>query len=84
MKVQISIDDGLMKRVDDFADENYMNRSWLFSMAVTQYINQNAAFKALQDLAVSMRKIADNGAIDDETRAELEDFERFAKMLVGK
>ncbi len=84
MKVQISIDDDLMRQVDEFADENYMNRSWLFSMAVTQYINQNAAFRAIQDLAVSMRKIADSGKIDNDTREELEDFERFAKMLVGK
>lgn len=84
MKVQISIDDDLMRQVDDFADENYMNRSWLFSVAVTQYINQNYAFKAIQDMALSMRKIADTGKVDADTIAQLEDFERFAKFLVNK
>lgn len=84
MKVQISIDDDLMRQVDDFADENYMNRSWLFSIAVTQYINQNAAFKAIQDMALSMRKIADTGKVDAETIEQLEDLERFAKFLVNK
>lgn len=84
MKLQISIDDDLMKKVDDFVDENFLNRSWLFSMAVTQYINQNSVCRAIQDIALSMRKIADSGKVDAETRSELEDFERFAKMLVGK
>lgn len=84
MKVQISIDDDLMRQVDDFADENFMNRSWLFSVAVTQYINQNAAFKAIQDMALSMRKIADTGKVDAETIEQLEDLERFAKFLVNK
>lgn len=84
MKVQLSIDDDLMRQVDDFADENYMNRSWLFTLAVSQYINQNAAFKAIQDMSFSLRKIADNGKVDAETMRELEDFGRFAKMLIGK
>lgn len=84
MKVQITLDDALMERVDTYADENYMSRSGLVSLAVTQYLNSADVTKAIKDMALCMRKIADTGNIDDEIREELEDFERIAKMLVGR
>lgn len=84
MKVQITCDDDLMKRVDAFADENYMSRSGLFALAVTQYINAQEVTQAIKDMAVAMKKIADTGKVDHETMEQLEDFERLSKMLVIK
>lgn len=81
MKVNITLDDELMKRLDDYADRNYMSRSGLMSLAVTQYLNANEMILAVKDMALCMRKIADTGTIDHETMEQLEDFERFAKML---
>ena len=40
MKVNITLDDELMARVDRYADENYMSRSGLISLATTQFLNQ--------------------------------------------
>lgn len=84
MKVQITLDDTLMKRVDAYADENYMSRSGLLSLAVTQYLNAAEVTKVIKEMAVCMRKIADNGTVDHETMEQLEDFERLSKMLVMK
>lgn len=84
MKVQITLDDALMERLDAYADENYMSRSGLVSLAVTQYLNANDVTKAVKEMAVCMRKIADNGIVDHETMKQLEDFERLSKILVGK
>lgn len=84
MKVQITCDDELMKRVDAFADENYMSRSGLFSLAVAQYINAQEVTKAIKEMAVAMKKIADTGKVDHETMEELEDFQRLANMLQMK
>lgn len=81
MKVNITLDDELMKRLDDYADRNYMSRSGLMSLAVTQYLNANEMILAVKDMALCMRKIADTGTVDHETMEQLEDFERFAKML---
>lgn len=83
MKVQISLDDDLMKRVDAYADANYMSRSGLVSLSVTKYLNEAEAFKAIKIMAVAMRKIADTGKVDKETMRQLEDFERLSKMLMG-
>jgi metal-responsive CopG/Arc/MetJ family transcriptional regulator len=81
MKVNITLDDDLMKRIDDYADRNYMSRSGLMSLAATQYLNTNEMTLAIKDMAVSMRKIADTGKIDHATMEQLEDFERLAQML---
>lgn len=81
MKVNITLDDELMHRLDNFADKNYMSRSGLVSLAVTQYLNSNEMILAVKDMALCMRKIADTGVVDHDTMEQLEDFERFAKML---
>jgi metal-responsive CopG/Arc/MetJ family transcriptional regulator len=83
-KLNISVDDELLRRVDDYADEHYMNRSAVFSLAATQLLNSERAVKAVFDIALSMRKIADSGCISDEDKQKLSEFETFAKVLTGK
>lgn len=84
MKVQITLDDALMQRVDAYADQNYMSRSGLLSLAVTQYLNAADVSLAVKEMALAMRKIADNGTVDHETMKQLEDFERLSKMLISR
>ena len=83
MKITISLDDDLVKRADNYADENYMSRSGLISLSLTQYLNSADVTKAVKDLAFAMRKIADNGVVDEDTQRQLEDFERLSKILVS-
>ena len=83
IKVNVTLDEELMRRVDEYAEENYLNRSSLVSLATTQFRNAADVTKAIRDMAFAMRKIADNGEIDDESRRQLEDFERLSRMLVG-
>ena len=81
MKVNITLDDELMNRLDEYADRNYMSRSGLVSLALTQYLNSNEMVLAVKDMALCIRKIADTGKLDHETIEKLEDFERFSKLL---
>lgn len=83
MKVNVTLDDELLSRIDSYADKNYMSRSGLISLACTQFLVQAEAQLAIKEMAVAMRKIADTGKIDDVARSQLEDFERIAKMLTG-
>lgn len=84
MKINISIDDELLKRIDTQADESYMSRSGLISYACAQYINQVELMRAIKDLSITMRKIADTGEIDEDVKAQLEDFERVSRLFSGK
>lgn len=83
MKVQISLDDNLVSRIDNYADANYMSRSGLISFATVQFLNQAEVMTMVKDMSIAMRKIADKGTLDHETMEQLEDFERLAKMLTG-
>lgn len=75
-KIQISVDDDLLKRVDDFSEKVYMSRSGLFSLAVNDYINSREFIFYCRDLAVSLKKIADSDKVSQE---DLEEF----KTMVG-
>lgn len=81
MKVNITLDDQLMKRVDEYADQNYMSRSGLISLATTNFLNAADVTTAIKDMAFALRKIADNNAVDSETLERLEDCERLLKLL---
>ena len=81
MKVNITLNDELMERVDEFAEQNYMTRSGLISFAVTQFLNGQQMMSALQEMTLCMRKIADTGIVDGDNMKKLEDMERFMKMV---
>lgn len=83
MKVQLSLNDGLASRMDEYAEENYLSRSGLVTIAVTQYLNQMQVISAVKEMSLAMRKIADKGNVDEVTMEQLEDFERISKMLIG-
>lgn len=81
MKVGITLDDKLLQRIDAYADENYMSRSGLLSLAATQFLNAADVSQAIKNLSLAMRKIADTGKLDHDTIEQLEDFERLAKFI---
>lgn len=84
VKVNVTLDEELLQRIENYADENYLTRSGLISLAASQFLLQAEASRAVVDLSLAMRKIADSGTIDEEQQKELEYFERFARMLSGK
>ena len=83
VKINITLDEELMRRIDEYAEENYLNRSSLISLATTQFLNAADVTKAIRDLSFCVRKIADTGVIDEESRRQLEDFERLSRLLSG-
>lgn len=81
-KIMVSIDDNLLARIDNYADNNYMSRSGLLTLSVNNYLNSVEAISVIKEMGLTLRKIADNGNIDHETMERLEDFERFSKVLM--
>lgn len=81
MKLQVSLNDTLVARIDKVAKENYMSRSGLISQATSTYLGQLEMVIAVRDLSLAMNKIADKGEIDPETKEKLEDFTRLANLL---
>lgn len=81
MKVNVTLNDELLKRIDSFAEENFMTRSGLISVAVSQYLSGHAVTGALKELAICMRKIADSNEMDEESMQKLEEFRTLVKYL---
>jgi len=83
-KVNVTLDENLLERARNFADENYLSFSGLMSLSLTQYLNQNDVVRAVQEISLAMRKIADNKTLTEDEINNLKDFENFSKMLIGK
>ena len=83
MKLGISLDDNLVARIDSYVSSNYISRSGLISLACTQFLNANEVVVAVKELSLAMRKIAESGSIDVDTRKKLEDFERLSQFLLS-
>lgn len=81
MKLTISMDEGLAKRIDEYAKDNYGSRSGTISIACNQFLNAAEATKAIKVMSLAMRKIADTGVIDKEQQTILQDFERLVMMM---
>lgn len=80
-KVQVSIDDKLLARIDDYADNNYISRSGLISMGMNEYLNSKEVMLLVKNIGIAVQKIADQGSVDDETMQEIEDFEKLCKLV---
>lgn len=83
MKINITMKDELIKRVEEYAKENYISKSGTIAMAVNQFLNAQDMSKYIRIMALAMKKISETNELDDEVMQQLQDFERFAKVLTG-
>lgn len=80
-KVQISIDETLLKKLDDFADRSFCTRSGAIAMAVSQLVMQDELQRSIRTMAVAMQRIAENNEIDEQSKQELAQFQAVAAMI---
>ncbi len=80
-KINITLDDELLQRIDKYADEIFMSRSGFISLCCANYLSANEGMIAIKNISLAMQKIADNGQVDDETLKTLEDFKRVVDLI---
>lgn len=61
-----------------------MNRSWMISQAVLQLVNQQKMVDSITNVSLALKKAAETGCIDDDTKKQIESFEVLSKMFIGK
>lgn len=85
MKLSISLDDNLVKRIDSFASGNSISRSGFLAMAATQYINQMQALSSMPDFVQLMKTAAANGMTSSKDDTEkLEEVEGQSSYIVSE
>lgn len=81
MKVQLSIDDELLSKVDSYSDSLYLSRSAFVSLACSTYLSGMEFRSVLKDISVTLRRIADSSEIDDQSKRELAQFEALVSVI---
>lgn len=83
MKINISLDDRLAKRLDDYADANYMTRSGLVSIALTQYLNAQEMISVIKSMSLSLSKMVNSDNITEEDRKEIEGYANMLQTMAS-
>lgn len=83
-KLQITMDEDLLKDLDNYCEVNYMNRSWAIQQGVIQLVNQQKIIDSMYNVSIAVRRASENGTIDEETKKEIETFETLTKLYAGK
>lgn len=79
-KITISINDDLLKRLDDYLQKNYISRSAFFSNYANNFLKSNDVLDSVSDVAVLLRKIDDKGLLDDSDHEQLDNLESMLKV----
>lgn len=80
-KVNISIDEDLLKRLDDYCDANFTTRSGAISQGVNAILLQDEVRRSISRMAVAFECIAKTGTLSDEDKLALEQFQTLARVL---
>ena len=83
-KINISINDDLLNRIDKFSENNYLSRSGLIGLACNQYLLEQEAQSLFRSMNLVLSKIADMGCIDEDTQKKLDDIMRVCSLLKGE
>lgn len=81
MRVNMTLNDELLERIDNYAKLNYMNRSSVVSFACNQFLMANELQSLMVDMKRALQTIANNETITDEQLKELEKFENLCDLM---
>lgn len=84
VKIAISINEGLLERIENYADSNYMSRSGFITLACNNYLTQVELVNFVKSASAALNKISESGNIDQETLIGLQDLERTCRLLTGQ
>ena len=83
-KVNISISEGLLERVDEYCRENSLSRSGLISLSLNQYLTSQEVIVLLRNLNSTMQKIAEGNMLEEEIVLKLREYQHIINMMVLK
>lgn len=81
MKIQISIDDELLKKVDAFAKKNYMSRSAVLAQGAFALIQSREISQALPEVLERLNDLSRDNDLDDDTKREVSDLQAAARLI---
>lgn len=83
-KINVTIDDELLERVDNYIKSNYLSRSGLVTLSLNEYLKTRELYAAISSMALSMQRLSSSKEIDDDFKEELEAFYKLANLFTQK
>lgn len=80
-KVNVSIPDELLQRLDEYADNNFQSRSGAITMMVNQFLMGQQIQVQITEMVDALKKIANGKDLTDEELSALAGFEAMAKQF---
>ena len=84
MKITMNINDDLLSRVDNYARANYLTRTSVFSMAVSQFLLSQELPTMMANLNNAMLKIAETGEITEEQQKAIDMMDALCTAINAK
>lgn len=81
MRVNMTLNDELLARIDNYAKSNYMSRSSVVSFACNQFLMANELQSLYVDMKRALQTIASKETITDEQLKEIEKFENLCDLM---
>lgn len=81
MKLNISMDERLVAKVDAMAELNYTSRSGMIAIMLQSYIKQEDMHLTLKELLSVVRKL-ERVETDEERKVQMQQFEAAMKLLL--
>lgn len=81
IKVQITVDEDLLSRIDAYADEHYTTRSGVISLASDQLLSTDELKSCIKRVTVAMESMAKGKELTAEERGDLETFRVLASVF---
>ncbi|MDE5583646.1 MAG: hypothetical protein K2J08_08070 [Ruminococcus sp.] len=83
VRVNLSLSEELVAKLDKYAKDNFMTRSALVSFACNQFLTSFEIVDLMRQATLCMREIADKGIADEKAMKELEDMEYLLKLITS-
>lgn len=81
MRVNMTLNDELLQRIDNYANSNYMSRSSVVAFACNQFLMAHELQSLLVDMKRCFQKIAETGCCSEEQLAELARYQSLFDMV---
>ena len=80
-KINVSINDDLLKQIDSYAEQHFMSRSGLISFAMSQFFLADQLPKAFSELSEQLRALSAKADLSDADRDALARLDRASAAL---
>lgn len=81
VRMGITMHESLAKRMDEYAEKNYMTRSAFVSMAVRTYLDSQELKTVFRELNATLKEISDKEMVDEESQAKLDKLSELVEFM---